>query len=63
MNLPIFAVAMTDQSAQKIVKHVFFSSGVWWLSAGFSLDREMACDDAVLAQSPSPGDTRNAWHT
>ena len=40
---------------QKIVKAVlFFSPGVWWMEHELSLHREMACDDAVLAQTASP---------
>jgi beta-lactamase regulating signal transducer with metallopeptidase domain len=40
--------------AQKVVKAVlFFHPGVWWIERKLSLDREMACDDAVLAQSAS----------
>src|SRR6266700_6307810 len=41
--------------AQKIVKaFLFFHPGVWWIERRLSLDREMACDDAVLAQSGTP---------
>ncbi len=41
--------------AQKLVKAVlFFHPGVWWIERKLSLDREMACDDAVLAQTGSP---------
>jgi beta-lactamase regulating signal transducer with metallopeptidase domain len=41
--------------AQKLVKAVlFFHPGVWWIERKLSLDREMACDDAVLAQTSSP---------
>jgi beta-lactamase regulating signal transducer with metallopeptidase domain len=41
--------------AQKLVKAVlFFHPGVWWIERRLSLDREMACDDAVLAQTSSP---------
>jgi len=41
--------------AQKVVKALlFFHPGVWWIERRLSLDREMACDDAVLAQSASP---------
>jgi beta-lactamase regulating signal transducer with metallopeptidase domain len=41
--------------AQKLVKAVlFFHPGVWWIERKLSLDREMACDDAVLSQSSSP---------
>lgn len=40
--------------AQKLVKSVlFFHPGVWWVERKLSLDREMACDDAVLAQTSS----------
>lgn len=41
--------------AQKLVKAVlFFHPGVWWIERKLSLDREMACDDAVLARTSSP---------
>ena len=41
--------------AQKILKALlFFLPSVWWIERRLSLDREMACDDAVLAQSGSP---------
>ena len=41
--------------AQKIVKALFFfHPAVWWLEKRISLEREMACDDAVLAESTSP---------
>jgi beta-lactamase regulating signal transducer with metallopeptidase domain len=41
--------------AQKLAKAVFFfHPGVWWIERKLSLDREMACDDAVLAQTGSP---------
>lgn len=40
---------------QKIVKAVFFfNPGVWWMEHELSLHREIACDDAVLAQTSSP---------
>ncbi len=39
---------------QKIVKALlFFHPAVWWLESRLSLDREMACDDAVVKQSGS----------
>lgn len=42
--------------AQKLVKAVlFFHPGVWWIEKNLGLDREMACDDAVVARS---GDAR-----
>jgi beta-lactamase regulating signal transducer with metallopeptidase domain len=41
--------------AQKIVKAVFFfHPAVWWIENRLTLEREMACDDAVLAQTASP---------
>ena len=41
--------------AQKVLKAVFFFlPSVWWIERKLSLDREMACDDAVLAHSGSP---------
>jgi beta-lactamase regulating signal transducer with metallopeptidase domain len=40
---------------QKIVKAVFFfHPAVWWIESGLTLEREMACDDIVLAQTASP---------
>jgi beta-lactamase regulating signal transducer with metallopeptidase domain len=40
--------------AQKIVKAVFFfHPAVWWIENRLTLEREMACDDMVLAQSTS----------
>jgi beta-lactamase regulating signal transducer with metallopeptidase domain len=40
---------------QKLIKAVlFFHPAVWWMERKLSLDREMACDDAVLAQTPNP---------
>jgi len=41
--------------AQKIVKAVFFfHPAVWWIENRLTLEREMACDDMVLAQTVSP---------
>ncbi len=41
--------------AQKIIRALlFFHPSVWWVEQRLSLEREMACDDAVLAQSASP---------
>ena len=41
--------------AQKIVKAVFFfHPAVWWIESRLMLEREMACDDIVLAQTASP---------
>ena len=41
--------------AQKVVKALFFfHPAVWWIEKKVSLEREMACDDAVLAETASP---------
>ena len=32
----------------------FFHPAIWWLESRLSLEREMACDDAVLAVVPDP---------
>jgi len=41
--------------AQKIVKALlFFHPGVWWIDGKLTLEREMACDDLVLAQTSNP---------
>lgn len=41
--------------AQKTIKAlVFFHPSVWWLEHRLSLEREMACDEAVLAQARCP---------
>ncbi len=41
--------------AQKIVKAVFFfHPAVWWIDNRLTLEREMACDDIVLAQASNP---------
>lgn len=41
--------------AQKVLQAVFFFlPSVWWIERKLSLDREMACDDAVLAHSGTP---------
>ena len=40
---------------QKIAKAVFFfHPAVWWIENHLTLEREMACDDIVLAQTASP---------
>lgn len=42
---------------QKIIKALlFFHPSVWWIEAKLSLEREMACDDAVLARTPNAYD-------
>lgn len=41
--------------AQRIVKALFFfHPAVWWIEKKLAFEREMACDDAVLAQTESP---------
>jgi beta-lactamase regulating signal transducer with metallopeptidase domain len=41
--------------AQQLVKAVFFfHPAVWWIEKKISLEREMACDDAVLAATARP---------
>jgi beta-lactamase regulating signal transducer with metallopeptidase domain len=40
---------------QKTVRAVFlFNPAVWWIENKLSLEREMACDDQVLAQTNNP---------
>lgn len=40
---------------QKMVRAVFlFHPGIWWIDSQLSLEREMACDDAVLAETANP---------
>ena len=40
---------------QKVVRALFFfHPAVWWIEKRVSLEREMACDDAVLAETASP---------
>lgn len=40
---------------QKVVKALFFfHPAVWWIEKQVSMEREMACDDAVLAETASP---------
>jgi hypothetical protein len=41
--------------AQQIVKALlFFHPAVWWIESRVSLEREMACDDAVVAETANP---------
>jgi beta-lactamase regulating signal transducer with metallopeptidase domain len=41
--------------AQKVVKALFFfHPAVWWIEKKVSLEREIACDDAVIAETASP---------
>jgi len=40
---------------QKVVRGLlFFHPAVWWIENRLSVEREMACDDAVLAQTANP---------
>jgi beta-lactamase regulating signal transducer with metallopeptidase domain len=40
---------------QKFINAVlFFHPAVWWMEERIALEREMACDDAVLAETASP---------
>ena len=40
---------------QKVVRAVlFFHPAVWWIEKRLSLEREMACDDLVLAETANP---------
>lgn len=40
---------------QKFVRAIFFfHPAIWWIDARLSLEREMACDDAVLAATGNP---------
>ena len=40
---------------QKIVRAIFlFHPAVWWIESRLSLEREMACDDHVLAETANP---------
>ena len=42
---------------QKIIKAVlFFHPSAWWIEQQLSLEREIACDDAVLARAARPQD-------
>jgi beta-lactamase regulating signal transducer with metallopeptidase domain len=41
--------------AQQILKALlFFHPAVWWIESHLALEREMACDDAVLASTGNP---------
>jgi beta-lactamase regulating signal transducer with metallopeptidase domain len=41
--------------AQKVLRALFFfHPAVWWVERRLSLEREMACDDIVLAQTANP---------
>ena len=41
--------------AQKLVRTIFFfHPAVWWIEQRLSLEREMACDDVVVAETRNP---------
>jgi bla regulator protein blaR1 len=41
--------------AQKLIRTLlFFHPAVWWIESRLSIEREMSCDDIVLARSPNP---------
>ena len=41
--------------AQKVVRALFFfHPAVWWIESRLSVEREMACDDVVVAQTDNP---------
>jgi BlaR1 peptidase M56 len=41
--------------AQQLLKALlFFHPAVWWIESQLALEREMACDDAVLAETGNP---------
>jgi beta-lactamase regulating signal transducer with metallopeptidase domain len=41
--------------AQQVLKALlFFHPAVWWIESKLALEREMACDDAVLAKTANP---------
>jgi beta-lactamase regulating signal transducer with metallopeptidase domain len=41
--------------AQQVLKALlFFHPAVWWIESKLDLEREMACDDAVLAETANP---------
>ena len=43
--------------AQQVVKALlFFHPAVWWIESKISIEREMACDDAVLSATVNPRD-------
>lgn len=46
----------TNLLQQLVQAALFFHPGVWWLSRRLTLDREIACDDHVLAANRAPRD-------
>src|SRR5579862_7076518 len=48
---------------QQLVKALFFfHPAVWWIERKVSLEREMACDDAVVAEAASPRSYAQCLH-
>ncbi len=44
----------TNLSQQILKALLFFHPAVWWIESKLALEREMACDDAVLAKTANP---------
>jgi len=44
----------TNLIQQAVTALLFFHPGIWWIEKKLGLEREMACDDAVLAETASP---------
>jgi len=44
----------TNLIQQALTALLFFHPAVWWIEKKLGLEREMACDDAVLAETASP---------
>ncbi|HKV76741.1 MAG TPA: M56 family metallopeptidase [Candidatus Sulfotelmatobacter sp.] len=44
----------TNVVQQAVTALLFFHPAVWWIEKKLGLEREMACDDAVLAETASP---------
>ena len=44
----------TNLIQQGVTALLFFHPAIWWIEKKLGLEREMACDDAVLAETASP---------
>jgi beta-lactamase regulating signal transducer with metallopeptidase domain len=44
----------TNLFQQALTALLFFHPAIWWIEKKLGLEREMACDDAVLAETASP---------
>jgi beta-lactamase regulating signal transducer with metallopeptidase domain len=44
----------TNLIQQVVTALLFFHPAIWWIERRLGLEREMACDDAVLAETASP---------